>query len=121
MKLVNETAYLVLDPQQRKTITDFGNASIRIVTDADNVHWLYELMQKTGINAELHSHPENHRFKTEDIHFSDADIILMPEENALQCKDFAHGTLWAVSQKAWVNSELQSVLLKKLRDNPSSL
>lgn len=121
MKLVNETAYLVLDPEQRKTIADFGKESVRIVTDADNVHWLYELMQKIGLNAELHSHPENHRFKTEDIHFADTDIVLMPEENALQCKDFAHGKLWAISQKAWVNSELQSVLLRKLRGNPSSL
>jgi len=119
MKLINETAYLVLDPQQRKTVADFGNASIRIVTDADNAHWLYELMQKTGLNAELHSHPENHRFKAEEIHFADTDIVLMPEENALQCKDLAHGKLWAIPQKAWVNSELQSVLLRKLRGNPA--
>lgn len=119
MKLVNETAYLVLDPQQRKAITGFGNESIRIVTDADNAHWLYELIQKTGLKAELLSYPENHRFKAEEIHFADTDIVLMPEESALQCKDFAHSKLWAIPQKAWVNSELQSVLLRKLRGNPA--
>lgn len=116
MKLVYETAYLVSDPQQRKTIADFGNESIRIVTDADNVHWLYELMQKTGLKAELHSHAENHRFIEEEIHFANTDIVFMPEENALQCKDFAHSNLWAIPKRAWVISELQSVLLNKLRD-----
>ena len=116
MKLINETAYLVLDPHKQKSITDFQGESIQAVSDADNAHWFFELVQKKDCTAELHSYPENHRFTSKEIHFADYDIVLMPEENALQCKDFAHDKLWAVPRKAWGNSELQSVLLRKLRD-----
>jgi tetraacyldisaccharide 4'-kinase len=120
MKLVNETAYQVLDPHKQKAITDFRNESIQAITDADNAHWFFELLQKTDLKVELHAYAENHRFTPQEIHFADHDIVLMPEENALQCKDFAHGKLWAVPKKAWVNSELQSALLRKLRDIPTA-
>ena len=70
--------------------------------------------QKIELNEELHSFAENHPFTQKDIHFPETDIILMPEENALQCHHFAKETLWALPQEAWINSELQAIVLKKL-------
>jgi tetraacyldisaccharide 4'-kinase len=120
MKLINETAYNVLDPERYKTIRDFRNESIHVVTDDDNAQWLFELMQKAGLNAELHSYAENHRFVQKDIDFAETDVVLMPEESALQCKTFAHGRLWAIPSKAWINSELQAILLNKLRNKSAT-
>lgn len=119
MKLINETAYNLLDPEMHKTISDFRNESIHIVTDSDNSQWLFDLIQKIGLDAELHSYPENHRFLQKEIDFAETDIVLMPEENALQCKAFAHNRLWSIPNKAWINSELQVLLLNRLKNKSS--
>ena len=100
---------------------NFSNTRLHAIADGDNAGWFFEFIQKTGLNAEFHSFGENHRFVQQDIHFPAADIILMPEENALQCRDFAKDTLWAVPKEAWIiHSELQAILLKKLRDRLNS-
>jgi len=114
MKLVNETARKLLNPDIHQAVSDFKNKQLHAVADADNAQWFFEFIQKSGLNAELHSFGENHRFTRQDIHFPTADAILMPEESALQCRDFAKDTLWALPKEAWINSELQSILLKKL-------
>lgn len=119
MKLINETAYNLLHPEMHKTISDFRNESIHIVTDSDNAQWLFDLMQKIGLDAELHSYAENHRFVRKEIDFAETDIVLMPEENALQCRAFAHSRLWAIPNKAWINSELQAILLNRLKNKPA--
>ena len=117
MKLVNETAYNVLNPKTRQPVSDFKNKQLHAIAGGDNVRWFFDFIQKTGLNAELHAFSENHQFVPQDIHFSDADVILMPEENALQCSHFASDTLWALPTAAWINSELQAIVLKKLQKN----
>ena len=119
MKLINEIAYNVRNPVVHQLVSDFKNKRVHAIADADNSCWFFDFIQKTGLNAELHSYAENHRFIQQDIHFAEADVILMPEENALQCQGFADSKLWALPKKAWVNSELQAILLKKLGNQPS--
>lgn len=117
MKLINEIAYNVHNPAIHQPVSDFKNKRIYAVSDADNSRWFFDFIQKTGLNAELHSYAENHRFTQPEIYFAEADVVLMPEENALQCQSFADSKLWALPKKAWVNNELQAILLKKLGNN----
>lgn len=116
MKLFYEIAYKILDSKTRKTVSDFGNEPLHAVSDVNNFHWFHEALLKARIDAEFHAYSENHRFIPQDIDFPNADAVLMPEENALQCQDFANDKLWALPQKAWIDSELQSALLNKLRN-----
>lgn len=118
MKLFHEIAYQLEKPEIQRSIPDFRNVRLHAVADADNFPWLYEVLMKAGINAEFHTCAENHRFVPQDIDFPEADVVLMPEENALQCQDFAHDKLWALPQKAWIDAELQHALLNKLRIAP---
>ena len=117
MKLIHEIAYNVLNPEIQQLVSDFKNKRIHAISDADNLHWFFDFIQETGLNAELHSYAESHRFIQQEILFADADVILMPEENAIQCQNFADSRLWALPRKAWVNNELQTILLKKLANN----
>lgn len=114
MKLVNETAYNVLNPAIRQSVSDLKNKHLLAVAGGGDTRWFFDFIQKAGLNAELRSFAENHLFIQKDIDFPDADVILMPEENALQCHNFAKETLWALPQEVWVNSELQPIVLKKL-------
>ncbi len=112
--LVNETAYNVLNPKIRCSITDFKNKRLHIITDEENARWCFDVIQKSGLTAEIHTFSDNHQFLENDIQAADTEVILMPEENALQCKHFAKDTLWALSKEAWISDELQAIILKKL-------
>jgi tetraacyldisaccharide 4'-kinase len=115
MKLVNDTAYNVLNPATRQPIDDFKATKIHAVTDDDNARWFFDLLHQSELTAQLHDYRDKHRFKATEIEFPDADAVLMPEENAFQCQRFAHEKLWAVPRKAWINDELQNQLANRLQ------
>lgn len=116
MKLINEIAYNVLKSDIRTLISEFKNSRLHIVTDENNAMKMFDLIQTMKLDAELHTFSNNHRYIAIDLHFSDTDIILMPEENALQCQQFAPHTLWAVPNVIWLEDALPSALLKKLKN-----
>jgi len=116
MKLISEMVYNVLNPAIRHPASILRDKRLHAIADFNNTHWLFDQLQQTGLNAVLHSFSENHRFIQPDIHHPDADGILMPEENAIQCRSFAPDTLWALPVDAWINNELQTVIWKKIGD-----
>lgn len=121
-KSVTETAYNVLKPADRQPLSNFKNASVHVICDADDEEWMFAASQKAEFNSDttFDSFPENHRFVVKDIDFPQGDIILMSEKNALQCQEFAPETLWALSQEAWVDSELENAILKLLSSKPAN-
>ena len=120
MQLTNEIAYNVLKPEIQQSVSHFKDGQLHIVTDTDNSHWCFDLIQNKALNAQLHTYAENHRFSQHEINLAEADAILMPEENALQCREFAHDKLWALPRNAWIDSELPEVLIKKLENKHQS-
>ena len=114
MKLVSETIYNVSDPSNCQLASSFKDKRLHAIADFDNSRQFFDDMHKLGLNAELHSFAQDHRFVPQDIEYPEADAILMPEEDAIQCTEFANEKLWALPIEAWVNSELQALILKKL-------
>lgn len=116
MKLISETIYSVLNPAIRHPASILRDKRLYAIADFNNAHWLSDQLLQNGLQAVLHSFSENHRFIQPDIHHPDADGILMPEENAIQCRSFAPDTLWALPVDAWINNELQIAIWKKIED-----
>ena len=117
MKLANEVAYQLLHPEIRQPIVNFKDRRLYALASEDNGRWFFDFIQKIGLNAELHHFSENHHFTEQDIDFPETDIIvIMPEGDALQCHAFAKDTLWVLPQEAWVGSELETIILRKLGD-----
>lgn len=116
MKLINEVAYNVLKPDTRTLISAFRHSKIHIVTDDNNAMRMFDLIQALKLDAELHTFTDNHRYLPADLHFPETDMILMPEENALQCQQFAPQTLWAIPNDIWVDSALYTAFMKKLKN-----
>ena len=116
MQLADEMVYNVLKPEIQQSVSCFKNKHLHIVTDANNSRWCFDLMQNKGLHAKLHSYAENHRFSQHEINLPEADAILMPEENALQCRKLANDKLWALPRKAWINNELLEIIIKKLEN-----
>jgi tetraacyldisaccharide 4'-kinase len=114
MKLVSETIYNVLDPGNCQLASDLKDKRLCAIASFDTSQQFFDHMQQAGLNTELHSFAEDHRFVRQDIDYPNTDAILMPEEDAIQCSEFADNKLWALPVDTWVNSELQALLLKKL-------
>jgi tetraacyldisaccharide 4'-kinase len=114
MKLVTETIYNVLDPSNCQLASDLKDKRLCAIASFDTSRQFFDHMQQAGHSAELHSFSEDHRFVRQDIDYPDTDAILMPEEDAIQCSEFADNKLWALPVETWVNSELQALVLKKL-------
>ena len=121
MKLINEVAYQVLQPDSRTLISEFKHSKTQIVTDENNAMRMFDLIQTLKLNAELHTFADNHRYGPADLHFPDAEIILMPEEIALQCQQFAPQTLWVIPDNLWIDGALFSNILRKLNHEKNEL
>jgi len=116
MKLINEVAYNVLKPDSRTLISEFKHSKMHVVTDENNAMRMLDLIQTLKLNAELHTFADNHRYIPADLHFPEAEVILLPEENSLQCQQFAPQALWAIPNDIWVDSGLHTALLKKIKN-----
>lgn len=46
MKLINEIAYNVLNPEIHQLVSDFKNKRVHAVADADNSYWFLILFRK---------------------------------------------------------------------------
>ena len=115
MQLVSETIYSLSDPSNCQLASDLKDKRLYAVADFNNSQEFFDYIQMAGLNAELHSFAEDHRFVQKDFNFPDAEAILMPEENAIQCSEFSDNKLWALPVEALVNNELKALVLRKLR------
>ena len=116
MRLVSETIYNISEPSKCKLASDLKDQHIYAIADFDNCEWFFDFVHQIGLNAELHSFAENHHMVPQDLQFPEAGPILMPEEIAIQCSAFAKGQVWALPVEAWVNNELQSLILNKINE-----
>ncbi len=115
MKLVSETIYNVSDPSNCQLTTGLQDKRLRAIGDYDNAQCFFDYIQQAGLNAELQSFAEDHRFVPQDLDCPEAEAILMPEENAIQCSEFADDKLWALPVEALVNNQLKALVIRKLR------
>jgi len=116
MKLVGETVYNVCNPKQHQLTSSLKNKQLHAVTTYDNAQWFTDLLQQLGLRGKLQAVAEDHRFVEQDFSAVQADTILMLEEDALQCQDIANNRIWALSIEAWINGEMQALVIKKLRE-----
>lgn len=121
VKLINEVAYNVLQPDRRTLISEFKHSKMHIVTDENNAIRMFDLIQTQKLDADLHTFPDNHRYISADLHFPEAEVVLLPEENAVQCRQFAPQTLWAIPNDIWADGALHAALLKKLNNEKHEL
>jgi len=116
MKLVSETVYKLTEPGQRHPVSILKNRKLHAATRYQNAHWFLEQLQRVGLHGNLHSFDEEHRYVASDFDKLNAETVIMPEEEAIQCTGFDRATIWALPTEAWVNGELQASILNKLRE-----
>ena len=117
MKLSGQMVYKLADPGNRHPASVLKDKKLLGVSRYGNMPWFFEQIQRTGLLAGMHTFNEEHRYVEDDFLKLENDAVLMPEEEALQCKDFKQVSVWALPAEIWISSnELQSLLLSRLKD-----
>ena len=116
MKLVGELVYNLSDTNTRHPVSILKGKKLHAISTYENSQWFNDQLQHNGLQADLHTVTEDHRFVAQDFSGIQADSVIMPEEEGLQCREFANETIWALPVEAWIDGELQALVLYKLRE-----
>ncbi|MCW5618378.1 MAG: tetraacyldisaccharide 4'-kinase [Nitrosomonas sp.] len=117
MKLAGQTVYNLSEPGNRQPASVLKNKKLLAVCRYVNMPWFWEQLQRTGLQGDLHGFNEEHRYIEEDFLKFENEIIIMPEEEALQCTGFKPIAIWALPVEIWINEDkLQSLILNRLKE-----
>lgn len=120
MKLIDNNVYNLAEPANRQPLSILKDKKLYAIANYNNAQWFFDQLLYAGLQGEFHSFSENHRFVAQDFSHIDADAtIIMPEEEALQCQEFAENRVWALVQEAWILGDLQVLIVDKLNLTPS--
>lgn len=117
IKWIAKTAYNVLKLENRRSLSSFKEIQIHVLTDENDEEWIFAAIQQAGLNTNtvLHSFSKYHQFIAQDLDFPASDMILMSENKALACQEFATEALWALPEEIWVGIDLENTILKQLK------
>ena len=73
-------------------------------------------MRDLGIDVIEHRYPDHHRFRPEDVRFSDALDVIMTEKDAVKCRSFAGERLWYLAVDADVGAAFGDWLQQRLEN-----
>lgn len=104
------------DPRNCITPSDLSQKHVHAIADLDNAQWFFDHLLNLGITAQFHTFADNHKFEEKDFQFSDADIILMSEEDAFKARSFKIQNLWVLPVDAQVDGALQENVMKNIRE-----
>lgn len=116
MKLVVEIIYKLSEPNTSHPVSILKDKKLHAIATYENSQWFIDQLRQHGLQVDLHAVTEDHRFTAQDFSGIQAEAIIMPEEEALQCQEFANETIWTLPVEAWINGELQALTLNKLRE-----
>jgi tetraacyldisaccharide 4'-kinase len=85
-----------LDGGRRVPLTTFAGQRVHAVAGIGNPHRFFATLRAAGIEFVEHPFADHHRFRPQDLRFSEALPVLMTEKDAVKCAGFAHPDWWMV-------------------------
>lgn len=115
MKIKGDTAVMLQDESEQKSLTDFAYKSVHAVAGIGNPTRFFSLLKRFNIPYQSHVFVDHHHFQPQDIQFSDGRPVLMTEKDAVKCLAFADATHWFVPIRAEMPDAFGERLLELLR------
>jgi len=72
-------------------------------------------VRRLGLDPVCHAFPDHHRYRAEEVRFTDAAAILMTEKDAVKCAAFADARFWYLPIRACIDPALIARLTTTLR------
>ena len=126
MSMKQGDAHNLLDPDKVCPLSDFRNQTVHAVAAIGNPERFFRSLQQAGLQLQMHTFPDHHPFRPDDIRFGDGRPVLMTEKDAVKCRHFAAASDWYVPVEARLSDDfctnLDALLDTRLlhRDNSSS-
>lgn len=116
MRLIKDTFYNVKNPESRVGPSEFLNKRVHAIADVDHAQWFFDHLNFLRLSTKCQTFNKNHRLLKHDLQIPDAEVILMTEEDAVQCVSFANDILWALPVDIVIDNQIQELILNKIRE-----
>ncbi len=114
LSLLAGEAVNLADAGLRRPLADFAGLKLRAVAGIGFPQRFFADLRAAGLSFEERAFPDHHRYRPEDLGTDDA-LVLMTEKDAVKCRGFADGRLWAVPIKAQLPLAFGEKLLQLLK------
>ena len=104
----------LVDPVIQFTAEAFRGKRLHAVAGIGNPQRFFAHLSALGLTCVAHAFPDHHRYSAADLHFPNADAVLMTEKDAVKCAAFARENFWFLPVEAKVDSALADLILDRL-------
>lgn len=115
MALGCDEAVNLADASLKKPLAAFMGLKLRAIAGIGNPQGFFAELKAAGLNFEQRAFPDHYRFSLEDMGPDDGAEVLMTEKDAVKCRGFATGRLWAVPLCAQLPAEFGETVLQLLK------
>ena len=100
MALSCDSAVNLADKTLTRPLAEFSGLKLRAIAGIGHPQRFFADLKAAGLSFEERAFPDHHRFVPEDLGPDDDAWVLMTEKDAVKCRGFASGRLWAVPLRA---------------------
>lgn len=114
LSLDSDEAVNLFDDTLHKPLPGFVGEKLVVVAGIGFPQRFFTGLKQAGLSFEERPFPDHHRYIREDLGPEDAQV-LMTEKDAVKCRGFGDGRLWAVPLKAQLPPSFGEELLQRLK------
>lgn len=115
MTLAGREFYNLLNPACTVSAEHFVRQRVHAVAGIGNPQRFFRHLTQLGLTFTAHAFPDHHVYTAVDLAFTDCDVIVMTEKDAVKCAEFCSERCWVLPVDAEVDPQLGEILLHKLR------
>jgi len=106
--------YRLDSPGTDVPIEELGRQRLHAIAGIGNPERFFSGLAQMGLVFTAHAFADHHVFRPGDLEFSDCDLVLMTEKDAVKCRGFGRRDLMAVRVVAEVDPALVELILDRI-------
>jgi len=81
---------------EMRELDDFSGSEVHAVAGIGHPERFFALLERAGVSVDRRPLPDHATIREPDLSFDDAAPVLITEKDAVKCRSFAPGNVWAV-------------------------
>jgi len=115
MRLEGSSFYNLLNPNVTVSPAEFSGQNVHAIAGIGHPQRFFTHLEHLGLSAQPHPFSDHHCYSAADIAYSDADVILMTEKDAVKCAAFASEKCWVLRVDAQIDPALTHLIIEKIK------
>jgi tetraacyldisaccharide 4'-kinase len=114
MRLRTAGIYRVCLPDDAIVPSDLSGKKLHAVAAIGNPQRFFAELDRMGLAAVTHAFPDHYAYRPEDLEFTNCDLVLMTEKDAVKCRKFGRHDLLAVRVDAEADPAFAELLWSRI-------